>query len=330
MNKISVTYFSSFKDKNTKVQYLNDVLLDFKNGVYKELILNVRANLLKGKYVYSQAKKNLPAIAFCGEFKGGHSKSNLVHYNNLLVFDIDNLLKENMSSIRSVLSADKYVLSLWESPSGLGYKGLIRIDYKELSDDLDSCYKKAFECVDSYFMEQYNVEIDKSCSDFSRICYVCWDEKLYLNMSAQCFIVDCTNLCTYKKKNIVTRYTQYKSKHRLGVSTPVNVQGRNNQLNRKIIASIIKYLKKRNLSITYSYDEWLRVGFAIANTFNYDLGLKYFIELSCLDKQKFNKEECVDKLLECYNKGTGEVTFGTIVDMAQKKGYRFKGSSEDS
>ena len=60
------------------------------------------------------------------------------------------------------------------------------------------------------------------------------------------------------------------------------------------------------------------------------MGLKYYLQLSSLDRDKFNEGECANKLVECYKSGTGEVTFGTIVDMARKKGYIVKGSSEGS
>ena len=71
-----------------------------------------------------------------------------------------------------------------------------------------------------------------------------------------------------------------------------------------------------------------RYGFA--NTFNFDLGLKYFVSLSQLDKGKFNENECKEKLLECYTSGYGEVTIGSIIEMAREKGFIYKGSSEGS
>ena len=64
---------------------------------YAEEISKVRAVLeQEGEPKYKEAKKSLPAIAFCGEFSGGHGKDHLVKYSNLLVFDIDHLTAEEM------------------------------------------------------------------------------------------------------------------------------------------------------------------------------------------------------------------------------------------
>ena len=50
-------------------------------------------------------------------------------------------------------------------------------------------------------------------------------------------------------------------------------------------------MTKRNLSITNSYEEWYRIALAIANTFTYEIGEKYFLKISKID----------DGLKFCYN-----------------------------
>ena len=67
----------------------------------------------------------------------------------------------------------------------------------------------------------------------------------------------------------------------------------------------------------------------IASTFNYDIGLKYYMKLSKLDPDKYNENNCIEKLKECYRTGNGTITIATIIDMACAKGYIHKGSSED-
>ena len=280
----------------------------------------------QGEQDYKVAKKRLPAVAFCGEVKGGHSKEDLVNYNGLMVFDIDHLTVEEMDQTFSCLSSDKHILAFWVSPSGYGYKGLIRVGYQNNPGavEVDICYKKAFVDVKDYFYRNYSIKLDTNCSDFSRLCFVCWDKNLYQNENAEQFIVDCSTITCGDKKPIRS------SSHRISKPSffkPVNVPGKNSQHDRNVVSSILKYLTKRNLSITRLYDDWLRVGFAIANTFNYDLGVKYFLAFSKLDADIYDERKCIEKLQECYSSGKGEVTLGTIVEMARNKG--FKGSSED-
>ena len=86
--------------------------------------------------------------------------------------------------------------------------------------------------------------------------------------------------------------------------------------------AIIRYLKRHKKSITYSYQDWLEVAFGIVSTFNTDLGRKYFIQLSQMDVDKFDKMECVRLLDDCYSNSRGDITFGSIVYKAQKQGYK--------
>lgn len=84
-----VSFFPSHRSKNPKSVQLEHVLSAFKEGYFAEAISKVRAVLeQEGEPKYKEAKKSLPAIAFCGEFSGGHGKDHLVKYNNLLVFDM--------------------------------------------------------------------------------------------------------------------------------------------------------------------------------------------------------------------------------------------------
>ena len=323
-----VTYYSSHKSKTVRIVKLESVLSDFKNGKYADKITEVRTVLeQQGDQKYRDAKKTLPAVAFCGEFVGGHAKDNLKRHNNLLVIDIDHLSREEMRTVYNKMASDKCILAFWVSPSGNGYKGLLRINYKDIPESisLDLCYKKAFADVSDYLMERYGIQLDTNCSDFSRICYVCSDENLYVNEKAAPFDVDCSGITSQEKKEVSPSYPSRRENSL--IFKPVNIPGKNSQHDRNVISSILKYLTKRNLSITYSYDDWLRVGFAIANTFNYDIGVKYYIAFSKLDTDKFDEAKCIEKLQECYMSGRGEITLGTIVEMARSKGY--KGSSED-
>lgn len=314
---------------------LDDVMLAFRTGKYANLIKHVRSVLSsEGPDAYRDAKKSLPAIAFCGEFQGGHGKSNLIRFNNLLVFDIDHLSEEEMIRVRECLSKDKVVKAFWASPSGNGYKGLIKVEFNNVAEGitLDLLYKKAFADIVSYFKGQHGIQLDEACSDYSRICYACWDEGLICKEESIPFVVNCGSLLgCEEKRGGPTHHQEHGGETRtLKEFKPVNVKGKNSPRDRAIISSITKYLTKRNLSITSTYDEWLRVGFAIAGTFNYDLGLKYYLDLCKLDGAKYDEAKSIEKLQECYMKGTGEISLGTIIEMARQKGYVFKGSSEDS
>lgn len=331
MNEI-VTYFDSKFSKVARHVVLQQVLADFRSGKYADRIAYVRSVLeQRGEDDYREAKKQLPVISFCGEFKDGHGKVNLVRHNFLLIFDVDHLTADAMIKAAEQFRADSHILAYWVSPSGNGFKGLIRLDYQNVPATayLNECYNKAFEDAEAYFSSQFQLTLDPNCSDFSRLCFVCCDANLYINEQAVPFEVDCSQVPLPEQKK--TRKTTIRTKSAQPLSTyrPANVKGKNAQHSRDVVSSIIKYLAKRNLSITSSYNEWLRVGFAIADTFNYDLGLKYYLAFCKLDKGRYDEDASHNKLLECYRKGRGDITLGTIVEMARRKGFRMKGSSED-
>ena len=324
----TVTYYSSHKSKIARPVELNRVLSAFKTGRYAGEISKVRDVLeQQGEQKYKEAKRTLPAIAFCGVFSGGHAKEDLLRYNNLLVFDVDHLTGDEMRKAYSTMSSDEHILAFWVSPSGNGYKGLIRVMYQSIPESigLDLCYKKAFKEVASYFHNHFGIELDANCSDYSRICYVCWDPNLYVNDGAVPFSVDCSQVSKVEKK--LARTSSSNQEISTTMTRIVNLPGKNSQHDRNVVSAILKYLTKRNLSITRMYDDWLRVGFALANSFNYDLGIKYFLAFSKMDVDKYDESKCIEKLKECYTNGRGDVTLGTIVEMARSKG--FKGSSED-
>jgi hypothetical protein len=85
--------------------------------------------------------------------------------------------------------------------------------------------------------------------------------------------------------------------------------------------AIVKYLEKREISITYSYVEWYKVAMAIANSFTFDIGERYFQRLSSFDKNKYDTSNCTNFLINCYESRTGAIKFSTIVFLAVEKGF---------
>ena len=98
-------------------------------------------------------------------------------------------------------------------------------------------------------------------------------------------------------------------------------EGKNTPRDRAVIRSILRYLEKRQISITESYDQWVRVAFAVANTFTYDVGKTCFLRLCRLDGDAHDENGSVRLLETCYCDSRGEVSLGTILHFAQEAGY---------
>ncbi len=314
--EIKVTKFSNLTTKLSAPILMFDELRHIKIGTYKNLVLDCRDALNKGdKDLYSKLKSKLPAVTFCGEFEGGRKVSNLIYYNNLMIIDIDTLPNDDLKTAKKILSLDKYILSFWDSPSGKGLKCLIKID-----SSIDK-HKSVFNSLKDYFFDMYKIELDVSGKDVSRLCFSSWDENIFYNSNAQVY----SDFIELEEKKV----GKAKNKTEKNISLIKNAfatEGLNKSEDRDTMRKILKFLTKRELSITELYENWLKVAFAISYSFSYDVGEKYFLSLCRLDKSKHDEMKSINILKSCYNnrqiKSSNTISFSSIVFLAKEKGYK--------
>lgn len=315
--RCEVSLFSSVYGHKAKRYPLGGVLKSFASGRYAKTVREARGYLLEGDVeMYKACKSMLPVVAFCGVFKGGHSKADLVHYNNIVIIDIDHLSEETLATVAEQLRQDKYVFAYWKSPSGQGLKGLVRISGGDESRS-DEHHRQAFRQLTDYFKTEYSIDIDQSGSDYSRLCYACWDEGLVGKETAGVFYVE------EPAGGSVPRCT---SAEKLRQSYVETATARRRKVNRKTdidnVKDIIHYLQDTDRSITYEYENWMRVAYAIAATFTAKTGLSLFLQLSRQDADKYDEEACRRVLDYCYAHTNGQVALGTIVYLARRAGYQ--------
>lgn len=311
---MKVSRFENIYTKSIIQSNLLDELKDIKEGKYKSIIEKCRFFTKNNDYdSYKKLKIKLPIVTFCGTFKEGRKLENLDVYNNIMILDIDHIDLSVLSNIKDKLTNEKFVYAVWLSPSNEGLKVLVKID------STPEEHKPSFNSLKEYFKINYDIELDNSGSDVTRLCFVSYDENLFLNVNSE----------VYQDKLIEDEIVTKKLKKEL-LSKSLNksafaTEGLNKSEHRKMISLIIKFLKRKDSSITSSFDEWLRVALAIASTFSYDLGEKYFLNLCELDKEKHNELESKNVLKYCYNnrnlKLASSISMGTIVFYAKQKGF---------
>ena len=315
--RCEVSLFSSVYGHKAKRYPLGGVLKSFASGRYAKTVREARGYLEEGDVeMYKACKSMLPVVAFCGVFEGGHSKVDLVCYNNIVVIDIDHLPEETLATVAEQLRQDKYVFTYWKSPSGQGLKGLVRVGGGDESR-LDEHHRQAFRQLTDYFKTEYSIDIDQSGSDYSRLCYACWDEGLVVKETAGVFYVEepvgaGMPHCTSAEK-LQQPYVETATARRIKVNRKTDID---------TVKDIIHYLQETGRSITYEYENWLRVAYAIAATFTAKTGLSLFLQLSRQDADKYDEEACRRTLDYCYAHTNGQVTLGTIVYLARRAGYQ--------
>ena len=205
-----VSFYEFLGHRGCRRPILFSVLNDIRKGVYADLITKLRETV-NNKRAYSQQKKQLPSVCFCGIFWGAHYKHNLTSYTNLLVIDIDHV-RDNKLEIKRILIDDPKIVAVWDSVSGQGLKALLYLDYSvnvSLGNLWVAHEKCAFPQVQRYLKRTYEVEIDSSGKDVTRHCFVSFDPDIFLRKEFEPFKVD-VDLSEAAMSKIRMRYLRHK------------------------------------------------------------------------------------------------------------------------
>ena len=308
----------------SKEMTIEEVLCEISNGAYEIQIDRLRELILQNKTESFKAEKlKLPAVTFCGTFNEIRRKDNLKEYNSIIIIDIDKLSEEQLLKATKYLTEDKYVFSFWLSPSHMGIKGIVPLKFNYELKDIDVSHKSAFEKLSSYFLSKYDIILDSSGSDTTRLCFMSYDPQLLIKNEIQLFEIDLTDLVyanqfenKENKKNKI-----YNTTKKNALFNPI---GKNNNVDKRTIKDIIIYLTKRRIVITGEYEHRYRIAYAIANTFTFEIGLKFYLDLCKIETLKYNEQK--EKLLleYCYENNTGWTKFNYIEELAKEYGFKKK------
>lgn len=163
-----------FKDiKDTDTPFYRDVMVileRIKNGASKDVVKKIRSE--KDKAIRNELKKQLPAVCFSGTFKK-RADAALIQHSGLICLDFDGYDKQKvLLQDKETLSKNKYVYSVFISPSGNGLKVLVRIPA-----DPDN-HVNYFNSLEKYFNSAY---FDKTSKNLSRVCYESYDPLIHIN-----------------------------------------------------------------------------------------------------------------------------------------------------
>ena len=171
---MNVTIFKTIKDTDTPFfRPVHKILDRIKNGASKETVRKVREE--KRKTERNEIKKQLPAICFSGSFNK-RADNSIVEHSGLICLDFDGYTKQKeLLQDKENFTKNKYVFSVFISPSGNGLKVLVKIPA-----DPDN-HINYFNSLEKYFNSVY---FDKTSKNLSRVCYESYDPLLYVNDNA--------------------------------------------------------------------------------------------------------------------------------------------------
>ena len=161
----------------TKTTTVGNVLAAIKNGHWSNQVAQVRQSLAAGgKDAANAQKKLLPAVMYSGVF-ARRSANKLKTASGLLCLDLDGL-NGGLELMRGSVNTDPHTVASFVSPSGTGLKVIVRVPADPRQ------HKNAFVCAQNYYRDKFKVEIDRACSDISRLCFVSHDPALFSNEHA--------------------------------------------------------------------------------------------------------------------------------------------------
>ncbi len=168
-----VTIFQNIRDTDTPFfRDVNIILERIKEGAgtTKEIVKRIRQE--KDKSERNEIKKQLPAICFSGKFTKREDLS-LTEHSGLICLDFDGYQKQKeLLQDKETLSKNKFVYSVFISPSGNGLKVLVKIPAEPDN------HKNYFNSLEKYFNSPY---FDKTSKNISRVCYESYDPLIHIN-----------------------------------------------------------------------------------------------------------------------------------------------------
>jgi len=169
----NVTIFQNIRDTDTPFfRDVRTILERIKDGTSstKDLVKKIR--LEKRKPERQELKKQLPAICFSGTFNK-RTDASLIEHSGLICLDFDGYTKQKeLLQDKENLSKNKYVFSVFISPSGNGLKVLVKIPADEENHTM------YFNSLEKYFNSPY---FDKTSKNLSRVCYESYDPLIAIN-----------------------------------------------------------------------------------------------------------------------------------------------------
>jgi hypothetical protein len=211
-----VTIFQNIRDTSTPFfRDVSVILQRIKDGATKDIVKRIR--LEKDKSDRNELKKQLPAICFSGTFNK-RSDSSIIEHSGLICLDFDGYTKQKeLLQDKETLSKNKYVYSVFISPSGNGLKVLVKIPA-----DAEN-HVNYFNSLEKYFNSPY---FDKTSKNVSRVCYESYDPLIYVNENSSTWdVIE------------ETEYTEV-SKHRDAPTIPITDEN-------KIVDILIKWWTKK-------------------------------------------------------------------------------------
>ena len=309
------------------------------DNTIKTAIEKYRAKLSEtGKTKETNIMKNkLQAFTACGLSYRNTKPENIEIYKGHIIIDIDDVTPEDIQNIQDNIYKYDDVVLAFVSPSNNGYKIIHSTNYVETEGvSVADYHLSAFYHYENFYKNTFNVKIDGACKDHSRLSYISHDPNCYYNpnySSIDITVLDHSSLKTNKVKaackSLPIKVNTKNLIHKDDILIPASYEyyGLQSTLDPKdaenVLSIIHEYLDKSKSNIVSSYEDWIKVCFALRYILDDKAALEWFKKFSQQDISNYNDSDCEDQFNACVQETEREkqCTMGTIVHLAKEKGF---------
>ena len=292
-----VSVFSNVRDTEPLEMKLTEFLA--LGHLYKEQIKRLRH--CSDKEVRNYYKKQLPMMTTSGVFRGGRKADCLAAHSGLICIDIDEADNMEVSDFEhlkeNVLSRINEIAYASRSVGGAGYFAIIPLKYP-------AQHKRQFKKLQEQFAE-LGITIDSACSDVCRLRCVSYDAAPYINEDAKPYDG------LYNEPMVVRPCQSYHP-----------IKGYIDNSDEKALLAC-EYAVRYQIDMTESYDDWMKIGFALASLGEF--GRELFHMVSSVNKKKYNAHE-TDKKFTALLRDGNRIGIGTFFHYCHQFGVLCDGS----
>lgn len=263
-------------------------------GEWKDEVEHIRALAARGEQtMVGELKRRLPAATLsCTMYSRSRGAERRTRtHSGWVQLDFDG--KENagmdQAEARAKLMADPHVGAVFVGPSGLGIKGVVRVDPTRHLDSARSAR--------AYFAEQYGLNLDAHCTDVERMCFVSYDPEAWLRPDTATVLP------------ITDPGAPQPLRHQDAVDAqlPLGVLA-NAEWTAEDIREMLQHVGKRP-----DYLRWLKIASAVFSVLPFEVGAQVLNEWS--------PEESPGEYHEKWRNRLKDVTLGTLVHYALEGGF---------
>ena len=261
---------------------------------YKDDILRLRAVFDKEKR--NALKRSLPQATISGVFSPTRAKNNLSQHSGLICVDID--AKDNpdildWETLKQDLSVLPQIAYCALSVSGKGLFLVIPLRYPEK-------HLKQFRQLQIDFRKM-GIMIDSACSDITRLRCLSYDEHPIINENATLY------------EGVYVEKPKHKS-----FPTCFIYEGENTSAE---VAVCCRKIQQCGIDITASYDDWLKVGCALATLGENGRSL---FHICSRQNAKYNAAKTDKMFTDLLRRNYQQVNIGTFFWMCKQYGITTK------